>query len=232
MCRGLPPLKSLPQPPGFGDPGGCRAGAEGSHFSAFRRINEASKALMMSMDILTALISLAGVITSIAISYLVSNRQIRVQIESMRYQLAQSYTEKLYLRRLDAYPCLYEIISDFAKRIRLEDVSLNDIRAFAETVSAWDSKYALLASAFTVRQLMALHKALREMEASREETFSREMLHQRLFPLILELELAMKTELGVFASDGYHSPVEVKPLNTVLDSLRNTSKGRSATESP
>jgi hypothetical protein len=182
----------------------------------------------MPLEILVSLISLAGVVSSLLISYLVSNRQIRVQLESVRYQLAQSYTEKLYLKRLDVYPALYEIISRFAKRMRRENISQAEFNTFVEEVNAWDSKYALLVSAFAAQQLITLRKTLRALELSQGETLSKETLCETLFPLILELELAMKTELGVFASDGYHSPTEVKPLREVLDSLRSMDKDHSA----
>jgi hypothetical protein len=178
----------------------------------------------MPLEILVSLISLAGVIVSLLISYLVSNRQAKIQIESLRYQLAQSYTEKLYLKRLEVYPVLYEIISSFAKRIRHEAISQKELRAFAEKINEWDSKHALLTSAFTVQQLITLRKALRSLEVSGEERFSKDTLYKTVFPLILDLELAMKTELGVFASDGYHSPVKVRPLAEVLDSLRNVNR--------
>jgi hypothetical protein len=69
--------------------------------------------------------------------------------------------------------------------------------------------------------LIALRKSLRSLEVLGEERFSKDTLYEKIFPLILDLELAMKTELGVFASDGYHSPAKVKPLDDVLESLRN-----------
>jgi hypothetical protein len=175
----------------------------------------------MPLEILVSLISLGGVVVSLLISYLVSGRQIKAQIESLRYQMAQNYTEKLYLKRLEVYPALYEVISSFAKRIRREALSHREIKAFGEKIDEWDNKHALLASAFTVQQLIALRKALRTLEGSKDEKISKDVLYQTLFPLILELELAMKTELGVFASDGYHSPVEVRSLQDVLESLRN-----------
>lgn len=181
----------------------------------------------MPTEVIVALVTLGGVMASVAVSYLLNQRQMHAQLDNLRYQVEQGFTEKLYEKRLEAYPLLYTIISGFAKQGLAGPISKKALDEFGEALNAWDSHYAIFCSAFTSYQMLNLRRAIRRFERA-GQGISKTKMGKEITPLLFEVELAMKTELGVFASEGYHSPTQVRqgphrPLKETIDDLRQAS---------
>jgi hypothetical protein len=167
----------------------------------------------MSTELVASLIALAGVIISVLVSFVVGQRQIKTQMDSLRIQIEQTFTSKLYEKRLEVYPLLFEIMSSFSKRIRDHgEITKEIIDDFAAQFYEWDSKNSIYTSGLTLKQLMRMMRLIKSYKNSSDEKYSKRKLRSELIPQMLELELMLKTELGVFSREGYHNPKVLEAL--------------------
>lgn len=167
----------------------------------------------MSPELIASVIALVGVIASVLVSFLVGQRQMKIQIDSLRVQVEQTYTSKLYEKRLEVYPLLFEIMSSFSKEIRDRgDITKKTMNDFASRFYEWDSKNFIYTSELTLRQLIRMLRLIRSYQNSEEKIYSRRRLESELIPQMLELELTLKTELGVFSREGYHNPKALESI--------------------
>lgn len=77
---------------------------------------------------------------------------------------------------------------------------------FVDQFYEWDSKYSIFTSELTLRQLIRILKLLRSYKDSNQAVFTKKKINTELVPQMLELELTIKTELGVFSREGFHNP--------------------------
>ena len=172
----------------------------------------------MSSELVASLIALFGVIASVLVSFFVGQRQMKTQIDSLRIQVEQTYTSKLYEKRLEVYPLLFEIMSSFSKKIRDRgDITKKTLDDFVSQFNEWDSKHSIYTSELTLRQLIRMLRLIKSYKKSSEAKFSKRKLTSELLPQMLDLELTLKTELGVFSREGYHNP-------KILESLRKVQR--------
>ena len=68
--------------------------------------------------IISSIIAFLGVIISIVETSRRSNKEINTEIQKLRSEIQQDYANKLLDKRLETYPRLYFLLSDFAKAIR------------------------------------------------------------------------------------------------------------------
>ena len=161
----------------------------------------------MSPELIASLIALVGVVASVLVSFLAGQRQIKTQIDALRIQVEQTYTSKLYEKRLEVYPLLFQIMSSLSKSIRdRSEVTKDEMDEFVSRFYDWDSKNSIYTSELTLRQLIRLLRLIRSYKNSEEKVYSRRKLEIELVPQMMELELTLKTELGVFSREGYHNP--------------------------
>ena len=161
----------------------------------------------MSPELIASLIALFGVVVSVLVSLFVGQRQMKTQIDALRIQVEQTYTAKLYEKRLEVYPLLFETMSVFSKRIRDRgEITKKVMDEFVSRFYEWDSKNSIYTSELTLRQLIRMLRLLKSYKNSSETIFTKQKLKSELIPQMLDLELTLKTELGVFSREGYHNP--------------------------
>lgn len=104
----------------------------------------------MSTEITVALIAFCGAVLSIIASALISTRQTNIELQKLRTEIRQTYADKLLEKRLEVYPALYFLLSDFLKSIlKLRIVSKESISKLRAEIDDWDSKHAVLLSGRT-----------------------------------------------------------------------------------
>jgi hypothetical protein len=174
----------------------------------------------MSTEILVSLIALAGVIVSVIISYIASQRQIRTEINNSRLQIKHAYATKLFENRFSTYPQLFEITSSFVAKIRYSTIKKSDLNDFLEKIHNWDSRNSIFLSAMTTKRLFRVIRLAHQLQDSNDDVLEKGGLIERFIPLLAELELSLKTELGVFSQVDFHNPTEVKTLDDVIISAQ------------
>ena len=173
----------------------------------------------MNNDMLIVLIPLMGVIISGLLSLVISKHHNKIE-----YIKAQSeFSGQLYSARLTAYPEIYELISEFLKKIyRNENISYTELNDFYKMYSQLDSKSGLLFS-YTAKSSSALMEGIGEIlkNCSNDETDNIFFydLKDKLRRKLADVENSMKYELGVYI---YKNPI------TIMKKLELTKTGTEA----
>lgn len=141
----------------------------------------------------------------------------RAELRRLQLQTHSEYADALLKARLEYYPELYSIVSEFVKQVwgfrsgRLGYVgaSGSQLQDLSSRVNDWDSKHAILMSMDTSGALWSLRKAVQEkVRCIPSEDISltlEEIAYKDIGEKIAAVELAMKTDLGVFAVEEYLS---------------------------
>lgn len=161
----------------------------------------------MLKEIALAAFSLLGILLSAGISYLISKKSFDAELEKVRKQ----FTQKLYEKRLESYPLLYEILSSFQKLIRSKKADNHSFDAFIKEYQAWNSRYGILLSAISVVECHLFSEYVREMGWQEDKALS------ELLPRMIRIEHSLKTELGIFESADYHNPEKInQKINAMI----------------
>jgi hypothetical protein len=160
--------------------------------------------------------SLVGIIISGCIAYIVSVRQTKSEILKARMQIDSTYMAKLYERRLAIYPVLAEALSELSSAIRAGHAPLKQIRATWEFVRIWDGANSILMSPLSVSAMIELRNKLIELSGQDSELLSNKKGRNELLPAVVELQLALKAELGVMDADGFHKPRRVVNIRDAM----------------
>jgi len=146
----------------------------------------------MDNEILTALISLFGIIFSVILSCTISSKLGLIKTQS-------EFSKQLYKKRLKSYLEIYELVSNFVKIINRRKISFEKMKEFYEKYSILDSKYGLLFS-YTIHSSSELIKETNKILTGKKiDDAIDEEIKKKLINKLGNVELAMKYELGVFA---------------------------------
>jgi len=172
----------------------------------------------MSIEVLSALIALSGIVISILTSTLVTARQTKVEIQKIRTELQLAYASKLVDKRLETYPILFKLISNFDKRIRFGNLTKPETDRFFREMLEWDSSNALFMSGHTVKTYAKFRSFLRTItklsKAEFIETFSTETAKRTIVEELRKVETTLKQDLGVYVVE---FPQVDKDLTTYSD---------------
>jgi hypothetical protein len=165
--------------------------------------------------------SLIGVMVSTLVAYFVSKRQVQNEIVKVGMQIDATYRAKLYERRLATYPELAKHLASLGGAIRAGHVATDKVRQSWEVVREWDAENSIFMSPLSMTAMIALRKKLIEFSALPDESLSNKKSRGDLMPVIVEMQLALKTELGVMHAEGFHKPERVLRMREALNKDRN-----------
>src|SRR5688572_25550686 len=103
----------------------------------------------MSTELISSLIALSGIVISILASSFVNARQTKIEIKKLRTEMQLTYASKLIDKRMETYPSLYKLISDFEKLIRFGNLTKQGTDKFFKEILQWDSANAIFLSGYT-----------------------------------------------------------------------------------
>jgi len=164
----------------------------------------------MSEKTTVALIALSGVVFSGLLSFFVSQHQADLSVHNLSVELESKYNEKLYESRLDAYPKLYETVSNLGKDIRKISLPRSVLAERLQEIDLWDSQYAILLSPSSLELILNLRNILDGYTNFDPHYDSKEQVGRKnrevIFEASLRLEQALKKEIGVYDAKSYHQP--------------------------
>jgi len=156
----------------------------------------------MGTEIITAIIAFIGVVTSVLASYIVNSRQVNTEVQKLRTEIQQTYASKLLEKRIEVYPALYKLLSDFGKVVRNDAISTELIMDLLTHTREWDSNYAIFMSGYAGRTLYEFQKWLNDLANLPEDKFIDEWdTTEKRWVLRREaskVELAIKRDLGIY----------------------------------
>ncbi|WP_054029603.1 cell division protein FtsQ [Desulfatitalea tepidiphila] len=162
-----------------------------------------------------ALIALSGVLVSAFVSYIVSSNQADLTVNNLKVELESRFNQKLYEKRLEAYPSLYKVLSDLGKDLRAIDLPYSKLKNRLNEIDKWDSSNAILLSHSGIVNILELRNILDENTnwnpKYEPDAQVNKDLRQSIFDATLKLEEQLKEEIGIYDAEGYHNP----PLSTM-----------------
>ncbi|MBE7467788.1 MAG: hypothetical protein HS114_01440 [Anaerolineales bacterium] len=156
----------------------------------------------MPIEVIAALIALAGVVISVATSLYISLRQTNTELEKLRSEIHKAYADKVIDKRLETYPQFSCMISDFIKKMELGTITKKDMVEFYHQTNEYDSKLSLLFSGKTGIVGYDLRQTLRKLATMADEEFQKNFddpkAVKEIRRKIEEFELALKSDLGIY----------------------------------
>ena len=159
----------------------------------------------MTIELLSPLIALAGILISILASGFVSSRQSKIEIKKLRTELQMAYANKLVDKRMETYPVLSKLISDFEKAFKYGMIQKPVVDKLFKQILLWDSSYAVFMSSHTIRKYVKFRNfifSLKELpKKDFDDFFSNQETRKSAVHQIRELEIGLQQDLGVFVVD-------------------------------
>ena len=166
----------------------------------------------MGKEVIAASIALIGVIVSVLISFLTSRRQANIEVEKLRTEIHQDFSLRLFEKRLEHYPDLYQYLSEFKKVIQYEEVTQERMIDLFKKLQEWDSRHSILFGSDTGKLLYHFRKEVFDLTRISSQDiqayFFNDSETRHLFiQKMAQLELSLKSELGIYT---YNSPTDVR----------------------
>ena len=165
-------------------------------------------------------IALIGAMVSAFVAYAVARKQTSTELRKARIQADTQFFHALFAKRLELYPELYGVLSDVGLAVVEKRVTSQLLAASLKDIQAWDRKHALLLSPLSTRSLIELRRVISAMADDVAVDPSRTQVRERLRPLLIELQLSLKNEIGVMQADGFHNPSQVLRIGEVISRLQ------------
>ena len=158
--------------------------------------------MFLSPEIIVSLIALIGVLISALVSLFISKAEVNSRIKNLRYEIQQTYAANLQEKRMEVYPALYTLLSEFTNRIQNRTLSLDWLKGFYADLCEWDAKHALFLSARTNGLAYKFRRFIRNISETNSTALEQRLKtpekRQQLIRKAWELELALKNDLGIF----------------------------------
>ena len=182
----------------------------------------------MSIELLSPLIALGGVLISIFASAFVSSRQSKVEIKKLRTELQMTYVSKLIDKRLETYPALFKPISEFEENLKNGPRRKSSADKLLKVMLEWDSSSALFMSSYAIRKYVKLREIIRTLsKISKVEFDERVSIKNNRDSIVLqirEFEIALKQDLGVYVIDFPDVDKKFSSYTEVSEHVHNSKK--------
>jgi hypothetical protein len=152
----------------------------------------------LDSKIITAAIAAAGVVISAFVAWIVAIRSSRTELRKQELALYQSYASTLQKERLKAYPIAYKLASNCLKTFTRSELTKEYLNRMLEDFQKWDSENSILLSNQSASVAFNFQSILSTLLVDGSEVIPSKSLHE-LAEYCEKLELALKTDLGVFA---------------------------------
>lgn len=142
--------------------------------------------------VLAAVISAVVALIGAIISYFANQRAIRVEMKRVEIELKRRLTEKLYDKRLEAYPCAFEITENLRGEYLFSgDISEDYLSETRQRLIEWNRVNGIFLSDETIKSYMALRSSLSmpKKDASTEEYIKSIWLSKNAFRSALRKDL-------------------------------------------
>jgi len=171
--------------------------------------------MQITVKTTVTLIVLSGIIASAFISYIVSSRQAESAVNKLAVEFETRYNQKLYEKRLDAYPSLSKALNDLGRDLRQVDLTYSRLKSSLEEIDRWDGSYAILLNTSAAANILELQNILDgysifDPDYVPNAQVDRES-REAIFNAALRLEKQLKKDIGIYDTEGYYD----LPLQTL-----------------
>lgn len=151
----------------------------------------------MSDPIIVATIS---AVVSLIVSLVATSLKNKADLLRVQKEQEHGYSKALFDKRVEYYPQLFNYLSDYAKIIRANEQTSNNLAEFKSAVDEWNSKHSIFFTKSTAR-LSAKFRFL--LGSILKNNLPSEFSHkdwEQLRMLIGSFEDFLKAEIGIFVA--------------------------------
>jgi len=173
----------------------------------------------MSQGFTPAIIALAGVFFSAILSAIIAIRQTRVESQKIRDSHLHIYAEKIFEKRIVAYPKIIEHLVKIIQKVNLhQEITISELESLSIYLLEWNQKYSALTSVNTEQVLHYFYTDLNSRTKKELEVLVSDQNSLLKFrDKMLEFYLALKGDLGVYALISPASITGFKSPKTIYD---------------
>ena len=137
---------------------------------------------------------IAGAV-SIVVAFATTIWRTRVELRKHSEEIRENYASKLFESRLEKYPSLYSILSEYSKQIQYHLANYDSMLKLQIDLDKWNNENGVLLNVASAKISARFRNLLHAMAGSRV-TLSESDLEKIRFGL-LEFERSLKAEIGV-----------------------------------
>ena len=126
---------------------------------------------------------------------------IKIRIESER-----NFAKSLFEKRVEHYPILYQILSDYAKKIKYDRNDIDNLKEFREKIDEWNSKCSLFFSPQTGNFSARFRHFLGHLMHDNVPNSIIENNWEPILYMIGKFERFLKSEIGI---------IDIKPIGEI-----------------
>ena len=156
----------------------------------------------MPTELIASLIALSSVAISVTVSLIISTRQIKTELKKLRAEIQQTYAGGLLEKRLQTYPILYKLLSDFDKVIRFGTLTQVVVSELFDHLLKWDSENAIFMSGNAVNAYHAFRMKLNNLRHMTVNEFEKEFTSQEKRKELRidanRVEVVLKRDIGIY----------------------------------
>ena len=147
--------------------------------------------------IITSAISVLGVIISVMVSVIITRQQNKVELEKITRQLEQAYAKSLFDKRLETYPQLYYLLSNYGKTILYKKQNVKNLIELRDAIDQWNSKYSLYFTGPTGKLSGTFRSYLKTILAKGSKSKIRDEDWKNVRRILYHFEKSIRSEIGV-----------------------------------
>jgi hypothetical protein len=188
----------------------------------------------MNSNLVPTILALTGIVLSSLISYVISTRQSKLEVQKLRDEYLHRYAGKVFEKRLETYPKIVEHLVIFfhkvnlfsLKKDKLYEITVEDIKNLLQILLDWDTQNSILYSRELQDVLHNTYHQLYEIINKPDEELNNLLTKVdsliKLRDEVFKLFLALKNDLGIYSFEspsvitGFKSPYTVKDLTGVI----------------
>ena len=149
----------------------------------------------MQVTIIISIIS--GIITLIT-SVLITTIKNRSELLKIHVELEQKYATSLFEKRLNVYPTLFKILSDFNKLIEYNIQTKDKLLELQKNLDEWNNEYAILLTTTSSRMAYSYRYYLIDLFQKYSKKDIPQDVWNNIRTLNVAFEKSIRAEIGIY----------------------------------
>ena len=151
----------------------------------------------MSDTVIASIISIVGVLISVSVSIFVTRVQYKGELEKIRQQLEQKYVKSLFDKRIEIYPQLFTLLSNYGKIIQYNKQNAENLNELRNNLDNWNNQHGIFFSRDTAKLSSRFREYLHVMLDVKAEYKIQNKDWELIEDARQSFEMSLKSEIGV-----------------------------------
>lgn len=172
---------------------------------------------MSKLDI-SIFIPIISVIISVVSSIVITALKNKSELKNIKTQLEQRYATSLFDKRVEIYPNLFFILSNYGKIIEYGKQTKTNLTEFRDNLDSWDSKNAIYLTPPIFKFSWRFRKYLNLVLSTCSESELSETNWDDLRNILIQYAKVIRAEIGIFDSKPVGTTGDIETVYNSIDS--------------